>query len=160
MSYSYICIYVCVCVCVCVYPFMTLWTVAHQAPLSMRFPRQKYWSGLPFPTPRDLPDPGMEPTSPVSSTLAGDFFTTEPSGKLSSVQSLSRVLTLYDPTDCSVSGFPVPLYLPDSLSSLKLMFIESLMPSNYLILCHPLLLMPSIFPSITVFSNGSAHLIR
>ena len=54
----------------------TPWTVARQAPLSMRFPlRQEYWSGLPFPSPGDLPNPGLEPTSPA---LAGGFFTTEP----------------------------------------------------------------------------------
>ena len=47
-------------------------TVAHQAPLSMGFPRQEYWSGLTFPFPGDLPDPGMEPVSPA---LAGRFFT-------------------------------------------------------------------------------------
>ena len=41
---------------------VTLWTVARQAPLSMRFSRQEYWSGLPFPTPGDLPDPGIEPS--------------------------------------------------------------------------------------------------
>ena len=69
-------------------------------------------------------------------------------------------LTLCDPMDYSTPGFPVPLYLPDSLSSLKLMFIESLMPSNYLILCHPLLLLPSIFPSIRVFSNELTLFIR
>ena len=51
------------------------WTVAHRAPLSMGFPRQEYWSGLPFPSPGDLPNPGTELTSP---TLAGGFFTTEP----------------------------------------------------------------------------------
>ena len=51
------------------------WTVTHQAPLSMGFPRQEYWSGLPFLSPEDLPDPGIEPTS---SALAGRFFTTEP----------------------------------------------------------------------------------
>ena len=45
--------------------FATLWTVAHQAPLSMGFSRQEYWSGLPFPFPGDLPDPGMEPRSPA-----------------------------------------------------------------------------------------------
>ena len=50
-------------------------TVAGQAPLSMGFSRQEYWSGLPFPSPGDLPDPGIEPMSPV---LAGGFFTTEP----------------------------------------------------------------------------------
>ena len=46
--------------------FVTPWTVAHRAPLSMGFPRQEYWSGLPFPTREDLPDPGIKPMSPVS----------------------------------------------------------------------------------------------
>ena len=55
-----------------------LWTVARQAPLSMEFFSQEYWSGLPFPTPGDLPDPGIKPGSPA---LAGGFFTTEPPGK-------------------------------------------------------------------------------
>ena len=45
--------------------FATPWSVAHQAPLSMGFSRQEYWSGLPFPSPGDLPDPGTEPGSPV-----------------------------------------------------------------------------------------------
>ena len=44
---------------------MTPWTVAHQAPLSMEFSRQEYWSGLPFPSPKDLPDPGIKPRSPT-----------------------------------------------------------------------------------------------
>ena len=55
-----------------------LWTVARQAPLSVEFFNQEYWSGLPFPTPGDLPDPGIKPGSPA---LAGGFFTTEPPGK-------------------------------------------------------------------------------
>ena len=46
--------------------FVTLWTVAYQASLSMGFSRQEYWSGLPFPSPGDLPDPGIEPLSPAS----------------------------------------------------------------------------------------------
>ena len=54
--------------------FVTLWTVAHQAPLSMGFSRQEYWSGLPFPSPGDLPDPGIKPTSLTSPALAGGFF--------------------------------------------------------------------------------------
>ena len=54
----------------------TLWTVAHQAPLSMRFSRQEYWSGLPCPPPRDLPKPGIEPVSLTSPALAARFFTT------------------------------------------------------------------------------------
>ena len=55
--------------------------VARQAPLSMGFLRQEYWSGLPFPPPGDLPDPGIEPTSPVSPALQADSLPTEPSGK-------------------------------------------------------------------------------
>ena len=53
----------------------TPWTIACQAPLSMEFSRQEHWSGLPFPPPGGLPDPGMELLSPA---LAGGFFTTEP----------------------------------------------------------------------------------
>ena len=53
----------CVCVFSCVQPFATLWTIAHQAPLSMGFPRQEYWSGLPFPLPRDHPNSGVKSTS-------------------------------------------------------------------------------------------------
>ena len=49
--------------------FRTLWTVAHQAPLSMGFSSQEYWSGLPCPPPGDLPDPGIEPVSPTSPAL-------------------------------------------------------------------------------------------
>ena len=59
--------------------FETSWTVAHQAPLSVRFPRQEYWSGLPFPPPGDLPKPGIKP---ALFALAGWFFITEPPGKL------------------------------------------------------------------------------
>ena len=59
------------------------WTVALQSPLSMGFPRQEHWSGLPFPSPGDLPDPGIETASPASPELADGFFTTEPPGKLS-----------------------------------------------------------------------------
>ena len=55
--------------------FATPWTVAHQAPPSMGFPTQQYWSGLPFPSPGDLPDPGIEPRSP---TLQADALTSEP----------------------------------------------------------------------------------
>ena len=58
---------------------MTSWTVALQAPLSVDFFSQEYWSGLPFPPPGDLPDWGMEPESLVSPVLAGRFFTTVPS---------------------------------------------------------------------------------
>ena len=65
-----------------VQPFVAPWTVARPAPLSMGFSRQESWSGWPFPLPGDLPNPGIEPMSPVSPALAGRFFTTEPPGKL------------------------------------------------------------------------------
>ena len=76
---------------------------------------------------------------------------------ISSVQLLSHVW-LCDPMDCSTPGLPIHHQLPESL--LKLMSIESVMPSNYLILCRPLLLPPSIFSSIRVFSNESVLHIR
>ena len=58
--------------------FATPWTVAYQAPLSMGFSRQEYWSGVPFPSPGDLPDPGLEPRS---SALQADALLSEPPGK-------------------------------------------------------------------------------
>ena len=63
----------CVCVLSRILLFATPWTVAHQAPLSLEFSRQEYWSSFPLPTPSDLPDPGIEPTSPA---LASRLFTT------------------------------------------------------------------------------------
>ena len=71
-----------VCVCVCVFSCLvmpdsceTFREVAHQAPLSMGFPRREYWSGLPFPPPGDVPDPGIKPTSLISPVLTSSFFT-------------------------------------------------------------------------------------
>ena len=101
--------------------FATPWTVALQDPLSMGFPRQEYWSGLPFLSPGDLLEPGIAP--PTSPTLAGRFFTAEPPGQpviykylyiivfiFDSVQfswvSQSRP-TLCNPMDCSTPGLPV-----------------------------------------------------
>ena len=66
----------------CVRLFVTPWTVAHQAPLSMGFSKQEYWSGLPFPPPGDLPDTRIEAGSP---TLQVDSFPTEPPGKSKSI---------------------------------------------------------------------------
>ena len=87
------------------------WTVALQALLSMKFSRQEYWSGLPFPPPGNLPEPGMEPTSPA---LTGGFFTTEPPGKpylphaAAAAKSLQSCPTRCDPIDGSPPGSPVP----------------------------------------------------
>ena len=60
----------------CIQLFATPWTIAHQVPLSMGFPRLEYWSKLPFPSPGDLPDPRIEPVSLMPPVLAGRFFTT------------------------------------------------------------------------------------
>ena len=59
------------CLIQCAQPFATPWTIAHQAPLSMGFSRQEYWSGLTFPSPGELPDPGMKPVSPAQAELPG-----------------------------------------------------------------------------------------
>ena len=68
----------CCCLVAKSYPTLTPWTVAYLVPLSMRLPKQEYWSVLPFPLPGNYSDPGIEPVSPA---LAGGFFTTEPQGK-------------------------------------------------------------------------------
>ena len=69
--------------------FATPWTAAYQAPPSMGFPRQEYWSGLPFPSPGDLPNPGIEPRSPA---LEADALTSEPPGKPKKEKSLYHLL--------------------------------------------------------------------
>ena len=62
-------------------PFVTPWTVLHQVPLSVEFSRREYWSGFPFPSPRNLPDPGIEPMSPVSLALQVDSLLAKRMGK-------------------------------------------------------------------------------
>ena len=68
----------------CVQLFQTPWTVAHQAPLFMGFSRQEYWSGLPFPSPGDLPNPGVEPGSPAlqADSLLSDSLRSMLTGKM------------------------------------------------------------------------------
>ena len=83
-----------------------------------------------------------------------DWFPSLHNMQLSCCSVAQLCLVICNPMDCSMPGFPVPHYL------LKLMLTESVMPCNHLILCHPILLLPSTFPSITVFSNESALLIR
>ena len=82
----------------CAQLFAIPWTVAHQTPLSMEFFRQDYWSRLPFPTPGDLPNPGIKTASPA---LAGGFFTTEPPGS---------------PRICINLTVPLPGILPTELT--------------------------------------------
>ena len=117
--------------------FVTCWTVAHQAPLSMGFFRQEYWSGLPFPSPRDLPNPGIESESPA---LQADSSSSEPSGKMnwnlvqSSVQLLNCVWLFVSPWTAARQA---SLSVTNSQSLLKLISIKSVMLSNHLILCTP-----------------------
>ena len=82
---------------------------SHQAPLSMGFPRQEYWSGLPFPSPGDLPDPGIEPWSPA---FAVGFFTTEPPGKPRQAH-IPRALSVHQ-------GLPCTQVTKDSVCALTL----------------------------------------
>ena len=69
--------------------FAIPWTVAYQAPLSMEFSRQEYWSGLPFPSPGDLPDPGINPGSPA---LQADVLPSEPPGKPKIAKTLPKLM--------------------------------------------------------------------
>ena len=113
--------------------------VARQAPLSMGFFRQEYWSGLLCPPPGDLPDPRNKPTSLMSPALAGVFFTTkEPREalKLTSVQFSSvaqSCLTLYDPMNRSTPGLPVYHQLPESTQTHVQWMGDAIQPS------HPLM---------------------
>ena len=70
--------------------FATPWTVAYQAPPSTGFSRQEYWSGLPFPSPGDLPNPGIKPGSP---TFQADALTSEPPGKQTMVEVMKKMAT-------------------------------------------------------------------
>ena len=77
-----------------VWLFVTPWAVACQAFLSMEVSRKECWSGFQFPTPGDLPDPGIDPGSVASLALAGGFFTTVPPGKLCIVRSIAQMPTI------------------------------------------------------------------
>ena len=109
--------------------------------------------GLPFSSSRDLPNLEIKP----SPALAHGFFTTEPPGKHHALQSLSHVQLFVTPWTAARQA---SLSIANSRSLLKLMSFEYVMASNHLILCRLLLLTPSIFPSISVFSNESVLLIR
>ena len=114
---------------------------------SVMFSRQEYWNGLPFPSQGDLPDPGMEPTSLASPALAGGFITTGPIW----VQIFVTAWT---------AAHQASLSFTLSLSLLKLVSIESVVPYSHLILCLLLLLLPSVFPRIRIFSHESTLRMR
>ena len=141
--------------------FATPWTVAHQAPLSMGFSRQEYWSRLPCPPPGDLYNPALKPVFPAASALQADFLLLNQRGSphwsIRSDQSLSRVWLFATPW---IAAHQASLSITNSQSSLRLMSIESVMLSSHLIICRPLLLLPPIPPSIRVFSNESTLRMR
>ena len=121
-------------------------TAAHQAPPSLGFSRQEYWSGLPFPSPIRESEKWKRSRSVVSDS-------SRPHGLQP-----TRLLHPWDfPGKSTGVGCYCLLWL---LSLLKLISVKLVMPSNHLILCHPLVLPPSIFPSIKVFSNKSVLRIR
>ena len=98
----------------CVQLFATLWTVAHQAPLFVGFSRQEYWSGLLFPSPRDLPNPGIEPVSPtLAGVLTGVFLTTAPPPRnpINSYTKELKIIILFDVAD-------TPHFIPACFHSL------------------------------------------
>ena len=141
--------------------FAIQWTVAHQAPLSMNFSRQEYWSGLPFPSPEDLPDPGMEPRSPAlqADSLLFDHQRNNLFQRCSLSSGQFSRLVMSDslrPHEPQHSGPPYP---SPTARVYRNPCLLSLMPSNHLIVCRPLLLL-SIFPSIRVSSHESALRIR
>ena len=148
-----------------VWLFVTPWTLAHKVPLSMKFSRQEYWNGLPFPSPGDLLNPGTEFTvccvSCIGRCILYNWATRKfhilPSVQFSSVQSLSHVRLFVTPW---IAARQASLSITNSRSSPRLTSIESVMPFSNLILCRPLLLLPSISPSIRVFSNESTLCMR
>ena len=118
--------------------FVTPWTVAYHAPPSMGFSRQEYQSGLPFPSPDGLPNPGIEPGSPALSV------------QFSSLAQLCP--TLWDPMNRSTPSLPVHHHLPEFTQNHIHRVRDAIQPSHSL--SSPLLL-PPIPPSIRVFSNES-----
>ena len=126
---------------------VTPWTAAHQAPPSMGFSRQEYWSGVLLPSPREA----------ISSLNISHTYYAKCICKNESVQSLSHLWLFATPW---TAAHQASLSITNSWNLFKLMSIESAMPSNHLILCCPLLLLPSIFPSIRVFSKESVLHIR
>ena len=139
----------------CVWLFVTLWTVACQAPLSMGFSRREYWSGLPCPPPEDLPNPGIEPASLTFPALAGRFSATSTTLLLLSCSVVSDPMW---PHGLQHARPPCPSPSPGVCSN-------SCPLSRW---CHPAISscvvsfssLPSVFPSIRVFSSESALRIR
>ena len=117
-------------------------TVTLQGPLYMGFPRQEYCSGLPFPPPRSLPDPGIKSVSPASPELQADSLPLSPLGNpfFLSCSVAKSCLTLCDSLDCSTPGFPVLHYLPEFAQIHVHWVSDALQPSHPLLPPAPLAL--------------------
>ena len=132
--------------------FATPWTVAHQAPPSMGFSRQEYRSALPFPSPGDLPNPGVEPRSPA---LQADALTSEPPGKpvivfrSDQIRSVTQSCpTLCDPMNRSTPGLSVHHQLPEFTETHVHQVSDCIQPSHPLSSPSPLAPNPSQHQSL------------
>ena len=138
------------CVCVCVFShfshvwiFATLWTTAHQAPQSVGFSRQEYWSGLPCPPPEDFPTQGLNLHLLCLMHCRWNLYhwaTWEANvmGFVVVVQSLSHVRLLVTPMDCSILGFPVLHHLPELAQTHVHWIADAIQPSHLLSCPSPL----------------------
>ena len=130
----------------------TIWTIAHQASLSMEFPRQEYWRGLPCPPPGDPPNPGIKLMFLISPVFAGGLGS--PSSKVSVQFSGSVVPNLCNPRDGSKPGLSLHHQLLEPTQTHVHWVSHAIQPSHP----RPLLLPPSIFPSIMVnWRVSSSH---
>ena len=145
--------------------FAILWTLAHQAPLSMGFSRQEYWSGLLFPSPGDLPDPGIEPWSPA---LQADCLLTKLQGKSSHLYFTSRALIFSSSGKWHLSpketvkwpGFILALNHP-----IQMNFIQGMAYLPFVLRCGSVwlkfgdhMVTAPWSPALTLFSPVSSHL--
>ena len=145
--------------------FATLWTVAHQAPLSMEFSRQEYWSGLPLPSPGDLSDPGIKARSPA---LQADSLLSEPPGKplghMEATVQFSSVTqscpTLCEPMNCSTSGLPVHHQLPEFTQTHVHRVSDAIQTSHPLSSPSPPALNPSQHQSLFQRVNSSHEVAK
>ena len=156
--YLILCMHVCSAVCV------TPWTVAPQAPWSMEFSMKEYWSGLPFPIPRDLPNPGIKPMSLASLTLPSRFFTTAPSGKTFWHYQFSSVTqscpTLCDSMNHSTPSLPVHHQLPEFTQTHIHQVSDAIQPSHLLLSPSPPAPNPSQHQSLFQWVNFSREVAK
>ena len=143
----------------CVWLLATVWTVARQAPLPMEFSRQEYWSGLPFPSPGDLPEPRIKPAFLMFTSLQEDSSPTEPSGKPFAKFQFSSVAqscpTLCDPMKCSTPGLPVHHQLPEFTQTQVHRVSDAIQPSHPLLSPSPPAPNPSKNQSLSQWVNQS-----